>query len=119
MGQDVHNLSGCRPWRPDRRGGDYGTHEGDPHLSTLSKPASDAMRRKVLELYADADREVAAAGAVCIASGRCCRFKEYGHTLFLSNLEAEVLLSAAPAYESPVSADFCPFQQGTVWRARD
>jgi Fe-S-cluster containining protein len=81
-------------------------------------PQTAELRRKVLELYAAADREVAAAGPVCIASGRCCRFKEHGHTLFLSNLEAEVLLDAAPAYESPVSADFCPFQKESLCTAR-
>jgi Fe-S-cluster containining protein len=80
---------------------------------------SEATRRKVLELYAEVDREVAAAGPVCIASGRCCRFKEYGHTLFLSNLEAEVLLHGAPDYERPVTADFCPFQKGNLCTARE
>jgi Fe-S-cluster containining protein len=77
------------------------------------------LRRRVLELYADADREVAAAGPICIASGRCCRFKEYGHVLFVSNLEADVLLHEAPAYAQPVSSDFCPFQQGTLCTARE
>ncbi len=72
-----------------------------------------------MEIYRDADREVAAAGPVCIASGRCCRFKEYGHTLFLSALEAEVLLESAPPYERPVSADFCPFQKDNLCTARE
>ena len=80
---------------------------------------SNTTRRKVLELYAEVDREVAAAGPVCVASGRCCRFKEYGHTLFLSNLEAEVLLAAAPPYERPVPSDFCPFQRGNLCTARE
>jgi hypothetical protein len=79
---------------------------------------SDTLRRRVLEVYAEADREVAAAGPVCVASGRCCRFKEYGHVLYISNLEADVLLDGAPAYERPVSSDFCPFQQGTLCTAR-
>ena len=77
------------------------------------------VRRQILELYADVDREVAAAGPVCVASGRCCRFKEWGHTLFLSNLEAEVLLAEAPAYEKPVSSDFCPFQHDKLCTARE
>jgi hypothetical protein len=80
---------------------------------------SEALRRKVLEIYAEADREVAAAGPVCVASGRCCRFKEFGHVLFISNLEAEVLLHSAPAHDTPVSSDFCPFQQGTLCTARE
>ena len=80
---------------------------------------SEALRRRVLDLYREADRAVAAAGPVCVASGRCCRFKEYGHTLFLSNLEADVLLAGAPPHERPVSADFCPFQKGTLCTARE
>jgi hypothetical protein len=77
------------------------------------------LRHRVLELYTEVDREVAAAGPVCLASGRCCRFKEYGHVLFLSNLEADVLLSAAPGYELPVSSDFCPFQKENLCTARE
>ncbi|MCI0684450.1 MAG: hypothetical protein L0Y71_20250 [Gemmataceae bacterium] len=77
------------------------------------------LQRQILDLYAAVDREVAAAGPVCVASGRCCRFKEWGHTLFLSNLEAAVLLADAPAYELPVSADFCPFQKDKLCTARE
>src|SRR5262245_13895945 len=80
---------------------------------------SESTCRRVLELYREVDREVAAAGPVCVASGRCCRFKEYGHTLFLSNLEAEVLLSMAPPYETPVSSEFCPFQKENLCTARE
>ena len=76
-------------------------------------------RGKVLEIYAEVDREVAAAGPVCVASGRCCRFKEFGHVLYLSNLEAGVLLHGAPAYAPPVTPDFCPFQEGTLCTARE
>jgi len=77
------------------------------------------LYRRVLELYREADRDIHAAGPVCVASGRCCRFKEYGHTLFLSNLEAAVLLAHAPPYEQPVSADFCPFQKDNLCTARE
>ena len=80
---------------------------------------SASLRRQVLELYEQVDRDVAAAGPVCVASGRCCRFKEYGHTLFLSNLEAEVLLHDAPPYDpKTVTPDFCPFQRGNLCTAR-
>jgi hypothetical protein len=80
---------------------------------------SEDLRRRVLELYREVDRAVAAAGPVCVASGRCCRFKEYGHVLFLSNLEADVLLAGAPPYEQPVSPDFCPFQKDNLCTARE
>ena len=77
------------------------------------------LKRRVLEVYAEVDRAVAAAGPRCDASGRCCRFAEYGHTLFLSQFEAELLLESAPPYATPVSAAGCPFQVGTLCTARD
>lgn len=80
---------------------------------------TEDLRRQVLELYRDVDREVAAAGPVCVASGRCCRFKEWGHVLYISNLEADVLLAAAPEYDAPVSPDFCPFQKDKLCTARE
>src|SRR4051812_1562634 len=81
---------------------------------------SESLRRQVLQLYQEVDRDVAAAGPVCVASGRCCRFKEYGHVLFISNLEADVLLAAAPPYDpAEVTADFCPFQKGNLCTARE
>ncbi len=77
------------------------------------------LRQRVLDVYATADAAVAAAGPRCEASGRCCRFTEYGHTLFLSQFEAEILLEAAPAYEPPVTRDGCPFQVNNLCTARD
>jgi hypothetical protein len=77
------------------------------------------LRQQVLAIYAEADAAVAAAGPRCESSGRCCRFKEYGHTLFISNLEAEVLLDSAPPYAKPVSGDFCPFQVDNLCTARE
>ena len=77
------------------------------------------LREQVLAIYAEADAAVAAAGPRCDASGRCCRFKEYGHTLFVSNLEAEVLLESAPPFSQPVSGDFCPFQVDNLCTARE
>jgi Fe-S-cluster containining protein len=77
------------------------------------------LQRRVLAIYAEADAAVAAAGPQCESSGRCCRFKEYGHTLFISRLEAEVLLAAAPGYEKPAPADYCPFQKENLCTARE
>jgi hypothetical protein len=80
---------------------------------------TESVHRLVLEIYREADGAVRDAGPVCVASGRCCRFKEYGHTLFLSNLEAEVLLAGAPPYDKPASPDFCPFQRDQLCSARE
>src|ERR1700722_17072917 len=80
---------------------------------------TDLVRQKILEVYDKADRAVTAAGPRCDASGRCCRFKEYGHTLFISHFEAELLLESAPPYTPPVSPDGCPFQVEGLCTARD
>src|SRR4030095_9485295 len=66
-----------------------------------------------------ADAAVAAAGPRCDASGRCCRFTEYGHTLFISAFEAELLLTGAPLYEGPLSRDGCPYQVNGLCTARE
>lgn len=70
-------------------------------------------------LYAEVDRRVAEAGPTCEASGRCCRFTEYDHTLFLTEPEAEFLLASAPFYDKPVSRDGCPFQIDNRCTARE
>jgi hypothetical protein len=77
------------------------------------------LRGLVMEVYAVADAAVAAAGPRCEASGRCCRFKAYGHTLFISHFEAEILLESAPPYTRPVSTDGCPFQVEGLCTARE
>jgi hypothetical protein len=80
---------------------------------------TDQLRRNVLEVYAAADAAVAAAGPRCDASGRCCRFTEYGHTLFISHFEAEILLESSPGFPQPVSRDGCPFQVNGLCTARE
>ena len=77
-----------------------------------------ALRAEVLKVYVAVDAAVAAENPRCEASGRCCRFTEYDHTLFLSQFEADILLESAPAYAQPVSRDFCPFQVDGLCTAR-
>ena len=78
-----------------------------------------ALRAEVLKVYVAVDAAVAAENPRCEASGRCCRFTEYDHTLFLSQFEADILLESAPAYAQPVSRDFCPFQVDGLCTARN
>jgi Fe-S-cluster containining protein len=76
------------------------------------------LREQVLQVYAEVDAVVAAASPKCDASGRCCRFTEYDHTLFLSQFEAEILLETAPPFAKPISRDGCPFQVNNLCTAR-
>ncbi len=78
-------------------------------MSCLPDPAPyrDALRA----LYEALDADVARAGGVCALSGRCCRFAEYDHTLFLSAPEAALLLVDAPAPSRPLDdGATCPWQ---------
>jgi hypothetical protein len=62
-------------------------------------------------LYSDLDRQVAALGPICRLSGRCCRFEEYGHTLFVSSPEVELLLGAGFPPQRPLDrGETCPWQ---------
>jgi len=88
-------------------------------LSDLSETERQALRARVFKLYDSADTEIRSHGPVCVASGKCCRFAEYGHTLFLSHLEADALLSGAPEYSTPTDTSFCPFQVNKLCTARE
>ena len=79
----------------------------------------DLLRAGLLTIYADLAHDVAQAGPVCEVSGRCCRFEEYGHTLFISRTEAELLLEQGLPANSVVEAASCPFQIHNLCTARE
>jgi Fe-S-cluster containining protein len=71
----------------------------------------DRVRAPLRALYAELDAEVAALGPVCVASGRCCRFREYDHMLFLTAAEARLLIADAPPPARPLDdGASCPWQ---------
>lgn len=71
----------------------------------------EGYRVSLQELYRRLDAEVARAGPVCELSGRCCRFEEYDHTLFLSDPEAKLLVIDAPEPVRPLDdGASCPWQ---------
>ncbi len=72
-----------------------------------------AARAELRALYADFDRETARVSPVCIASGRCCDFDAYGHTLFASRLEVDVLVEESGLAGFDPSSRLCPF-----WKER-
>jgi len=69
-------------------------------------------------LYDDVQREVDARRPVCAVSGRCCRFEEYGHRLYVTTMELAAFVHAvdqARAEGRARSAERgdgtgCPFQ---------
>src|SRR3954466_1131721 len=79
----------------------------DPQAETGVADFRDALHA----VYAELDAEVPGLGPRCELSGRCCRFAEYDHTLFLSAPEADLLLEEAPSPVRPLDAgETCPWQ---------
>jgi len=77
-------------------------------------PLSDDAKAELRVLYNELDAEVAERGAICRLSGRCCRFEEYGHTLFVSNAEVQFLVELAPEPSRALDhGKTCPWQNSS------
>lgn len=77
------------------------------------------LRQQLVELYDELSRDIAAAAPICEVSGRCCRFREYGHTLFLSRPEADLLVSEGLPPGATIDDMTCPFQIQGLCTARE
>lgn len=94
-------------------------NQDDSHLTGAAALAADDKRSGLLQILADADAAVAMHSPCCDASGRCCRFADFGHTLFLTQMESELL------FERPFDPNWqydegnCPYQVGGLCAARE
>lgn len=77
------------------------------------------LKSGLLQIYDDLARDLNQLAPVCDLSGRCCRFKDYGHRLYLTRTEAELLLEEGLPAGSTVNEDGCPFQHGLLCTARE
>lgn len=77
------------------------------------------LRAGLLQIYEDLASELDQLAPVCELSGRCCRFKEYGHRLYLSRTEAELLLKDGLPPGTTIDESGCPFQIGGLCTARE
>jgi hypothetical protein len=75
--------------------------------------APQAAVDELRALYGEFDRGTAEIAPVCRASGRCCDFPAWGHTLFASALEVEVLLADHPLASFDPASPLCPY-----WKER-
>ena len=77
-----------------------------------------AARVELREIYSRADLEVAARDElVCELSGRCCRFADAGHELFLTGLEyAEMVARGGTRTPDPAA---CPWLENGLCGNRD
>jgi hypothetical protein len=83
----------------------------DPAVNDDATGELARFRAELQALYAALDDAVARLGPHCALSGRCCRFAEYGHTLFVSGPEVALLLDEAPPPCRELdSGQSCPWQ---------
>lgn len=76
-------------------------------------------------VYAFIEASVTSRGPACWASGRCCKFEEVGHRLYVTGLEAAYAMRFAPgerltlgALESATARGGCPYQVVRLCEAR-
>jgi Fe-S-cluster containining protein len=81
----------------------------------------DDVRRELEEIYADLERELSALRPLCRQSGRCCKFKEFGHQLWTTRLELDYLVEreGLPAGANPGSDGVCPYLKDGLCGVRD
>jgi Fe-S-cluster containining protein len=83
-------------------------------------PANDPAISELKSLYERADKALASLGPTCLGGGACCRFDLAGHRLYVSLLEARLLLQAPAQPEGHRTAvGRCPYQRGPRCLARE
>src|SRR5688572_16173660 len=83
--------------------------------SAASRPE---VRAAVTDVYRRVQFEVELVRPVCSVSGRCCRFEQYGHRLYVTTLELAVFVEALDSARAQGRAPEvdawdgtgCPFQ---------
>jgi Fe-S-cluster containining protein len=83
--------------------------------AVLAAAARAEVAEAVEGVYLDLARDVAERRPVCAVSGRCCRFEEYGHRLYVTTIELAAFvrgLEKGPGEGSDGRG--CPFQIGKL-----
>lgn len=76
--------------------------------------------RELEVLYGDLDRELAELRPLCQSSGRCCRFKAFGHQLWTTRLELDYLVAHQGLPEGPPREEgTCPYLKDGLCSVRD
>ncbi len=82
--------------------------------------AREDVWRELEAVYADLDRELATLRPLCRRSGRCCKFKEFGHQLWTTGLELDYLVAReSPPPPAPAAPSTCPYLKDGLCSVRD
>ena len=91
---------------------------------------SKTFQQAVAEIYDWVDEQIAIASPRCEISGRCCRFREYGHRLYITQPEAELLFQKEVPEGNELTGlsneqitnqvrETCPYQDKVLCTARE
>ena len=89
----------------------------DIELRTLVREASlrPEVHAAVQRVYRELQDQIDLRRPQCVMSGRCCRFEEFGHRLFVTTLElAAFVAQTSQAPSTDWGGTGCPFQQGKL-----
>lgn len=87
--------------------------------AVLTAAARPEVRTRVEQIYSDLAKEIEIRKPLCILSGRCCHFEDFGHRLYVTTAELATFLHGFETeVQSPQLADAiktwtgkgCPFQ---------
>lgn len=90
--------------------------ETTPLAHAVRAAASRAdVARAVADVYAGVESAVDARRPRCEMSGRCCRFEEYGHRLYVTTLELAAFVAGLQQAPAPGwDGTGCPFQRARL-----
>jgi Fe-S-cluster containining protein len=77
--------------------------------------------RELEEIYGDLERELSTLRPLCRQSGRCCKFKEFGHQLWTTPLELDYLVEheGLPVRSGAEPDGVCPYLKDGLCGVRD
>ena len=85
-------------------------------IAVRAASARPEVESAIQALYADVHAAIEQRRPVCALSGRCCRFEEYGHRLYVTTLELASFVRqlAAEAASGGWDGTGCPFQRSKL-----
>ncbi|HEX3357453.1 MAG TPA: hypothetical protein VHS31_10820 [Tepidisphaeraceae bacterium] len=101
--------------------------EADPEVAqsllgaVYTSAGREIVRQSVTDIYANLQRAIDLRRPLCTASGRCCRFEEFGHRLYVTTMELATFVyeleigswgDSLAASRRAWKGTGCPFQAG-------
>jgi Fe-S-cluster containining protein len=98
---------------------ELGTAEKAAFRTAVTEASARAdVRAAVQNIYLALQDAIDLRKPLCATSGRCCRFDEYGHRLFVTTMEMAAFIAdlGTPPIDNPGG---CPFQMNGLCGVRD